>query len=246
METEGLARVAVAPGATAAEVVANVVARHSRIAKIFLSTIDVSHAGSLTPKPDVKKFDEEALELRAQFNVPFWMAIVLTAESRHELLPKAVFEAAGFHRSMGDAVKSIVPVDMLGRELLRHAEDARPLGKIVTISSKVELQFQQYAHIPMLDFRSRSGATGFAHVQQVVQHLGQPGAILDSGKSYHFYGYELLEEQDFRAFLGRALLYTPIVDHRWIAHQLIEGACALRISPTKKTGSSPKFVATVA
>lgn len=32
-------------------------------------------------------------------------------------------------------------------------------------------------------------------------------------------------------FLGRALLFTPVVDGRWVAHQMIEGQCALRVSP---------------
>ena len=75
--------------------------------------------------------------------------------------------------------------------------------------------------------------------------LKQPGALLSSGKSYHFYGANLLTDEDLRIFLGRALLFAPITDKTWIAHQLIEGSCALRISSRKDYGGPPKIIAII-
>jgi hypothetical protein len=39
--------------------------------------------------------------------------------------------------------------------------------------------------------------------------------------------------------LARALLLAPIIDRAWVAHQLIERACGLRISPGKTYAQPP-------
>jgi hypothetical protein len=62
------------------------------------------------------------------------------------------------------------------------------------------------------------------------------GFLVETDKSYHFYGTKLLEEKELVEFLGRALLFAPIVDRAWISHQLIELCCALRISSRQPDG----------
>ncbi len=67
------------------------------------------------------------------------------------------------------------------------------------------------------------------------------GFLLQSGESYHFYGKGLLDDRALVRFLGQALLLAPVIDRAWIAHQLIEGASALRISK-KPSGSGEPVV----
>ncbi len=78
----------------------------------------------------------------------------------------------------------------------------------------------------------------------VLKVLGLSGFVLLSAKSYHFYGGELMEEVDLCRFLGKAFLFTPIVDRAWIAHQLMASACAPRVSQRPQYGA-PKVVARV-
>lgn len=59
------------------------------------------------------------------------------------------------------------------------------------------------------------------------------GAIINSGNSYHFIGCDLVNEAELVDFLAKGLLYGPITDTRWIAHQIIERSCTLRVG--KKT-----------
>lgn len=55
--------------------------------------------------------------------------------------------------------------------------------------------------------------------------------MLETDRSYHFYGAELQTVSEQTAFLARALFYSPIVDRAWIAHQLIDKRSNLRIAP---------------
>jgi hypothetical protein len=56
-------------------------------------------------------------------------------------------------------------------------------------------------------------------------------------------GWDLLPDESLVRFLGKVLLFAPIVDRAWVAHQLIEGACALRISSRAGYGGPPRLVA---
>jgi hypothetical protein len=42
--------------------------------------------------------------------------------------------------------------------------------------------------------------------------------------------------------LAKALLFAPIIDRAWVAHQMIERACGLRISPGKTYSQGPIVV----
>ena len=66
------------------------------------------------------------------------------------------------------------------------------------------------------------------------------GFILNSGNSYHYISKKLTTENGLLDFLGRAILYGPLTDVRWIAHQIIERSFTLRIG--MKNGTLPFLV----
>jgi hypothetical protein len=91
-----------------------------------------------------------------------------------------------------------------------------------------------------LDFHCPSSAPNLELVAEALRLLDiGAGFILESGKSYHFYGRRLITDSERISFLSRALLLAPIVDRSWIAHQLLEGACGLRISRRQPSGLPP-------
>jgi hypothetical protein len=95
----------------------------------------------------------------------------------------------------------------------------------------------------MLDFRIRPSDENEELAIKVLARLGTPGTLVNSGNSYHFYGDRLLRGgAALSRFLGGASLFSPFVDQRWVAHQLIEGACALRVSPGKSFAAPPLVV----
>ncbi len=72
-------------------------------------------------------------------------------------------------------------------------------------------------HIPMMDFRIESGKDDGQPnlLKEALKKLGQTnGVLLDSGKSYHYYGFQLLAEHEWRRFMAISLLLEPLVDVR--------------------------------
>jgi hypothetical protein len=70
----------------------------------------------------------------------------------------------------------------------------------------------------------------------------QRGLLFKSGASFHYYGLRLMDETEWRQFLGRCLLTAPLTDARYVAHRLIEGFGVLRIASTRRKPVSPFLV----
>lgn len=94
------------------------------------------------------------------------------------------------------------------------------------LDSNVKTAKGQY-HIPMADFRRY---VSLKLIREIFERLEIPGIIFKSGRSYHFWGTKIVSETDFRIFLGKMLITTPLVDERYIGHRMIDGYCSLRIS----------------
>jgi len=84
----------------------------------------------------------------------------------------------------------------------------------------------------MMDFKCGVTAANLALLTNLLkdQRFGR-GCLLESGRSYHYYGFQLLPEDLWRTFLGTCLLMTGFADDRYIGHQLVDGYCVLRLSP---------------
>ena len=96
----------------------------------------------------------------------------------------------------------------------------------------------------MIDFHCPAQADNDELVSSTIAALAiGPGYLVESGESYHFYGLGLLSDSDLPAFLGKILLLCPIVDRAWVAHQLMEGVCALRVSPRSQQEIGPTLLA---
>jgi hypothetical protein len=101
-------------------------------------------------------------------------------------------------------------------------------------------------HLPLLDLGVTLGPDGQASAIDAMNALGLSGLLFESGRSYHFYGAQPVPQSELVALLARAQLLSPMVDSRWVSHQLIDGRCGLRISTdSEKTPLAPVFVARV-
>ncbi len=230
------------------DVVAGLIRTFPEIDFVTLAELTVPPVGTnklIMRDAAVKIINDEALDLREKFNIPFWMAIASVAQSYNATLPSELLRAAAFHQSMAsvDVDLERVAAQSMTSEYLRERSRGIHPTRILTFSSQVRLKDQSIAHFPMLDFRIAPSRANLSTVITMLGELGHDGVILNSGQSYHFYGITLLSVDELREFLGKALLFTPIVDYRWIGHQLIEGACALRLSSGTKRQSIPTVTA---
>lgn len=109
----------------------------------------------------------------------------------------------------------------------------------LSVVSRVRTQ-NGYYHIPLLDMDLPINEASPGEAEEVAHGLGiNHGAIINSGKSYHFWGLDLLAEDEWRRFMYRALLLDR-VDSRWIGHRLLDGHASLRIS--QKRSIPPKVI----
>lgn len=100
-----------------------------------------------------------------------------------------------------------------------------------------------YAHLSLMDFQVLYEESKIGAVVDVMRTCGATeGAILDSGNSFHGYGFNLMSQATWQRLMHQALLST-LTDTRYIAHRLLEGVGVLRISATATKPKVPRVVA---
>jgi hypothetical protein len=132
--------------------------------------------------------------------------------------------------------------DVTARRLRKMIRDL-PLGKSLALCSRCHIDDGSWRHIPMMDFYCPPTTRNLEVVYAALLRLGQVrGVILDSGRSYHYYGCDMMTDAGWRDFLSASLLLMPFTDSRYIAHRLLGGACALRLSKSKHKRQIPRVV----
>lgn len=177
----------------------------------------------------------------------FWEYALRQAIDADESTRQYLLGGALRHASGDEGLQRLTISDFA--EALRNGNyEGLPERTIVSLTSLVETSDSgaEERHLPMLDLAARSTEGGKQAVVEALRALGLRGIIFTSGRSYHFYGAQTLSKEAAVKTLGRAQLLSPIVDARWIAHQLMDGRCGLRISTDLERHIEPhRFVAHV-
>jgi hypothetical protein len=109
----------------------------------------------------------------------------------------------------------------------------------VAICSGCNMRDGTRLHIPMMDFSCKVHPDNLKLIQILIQFMGLRGAILDSGNSYHFYGFDLIDENAWLNLMSKFLLSSPLADFRYIAHRLLGRTCVLRLTPNAIKPTTP-------
>lgn len=182
---------------------------------------------------------ETAERLRKDFGIPFWDAILAISMKRGQM-PDRYVELAILHDKSPDEYSIDVLQSELTAERIDSIERDLKEGFVLALASRVQLQSGGFAHIPMMDFRCDPSPQNAAFVKRALRAMGQDAGILvDSVRSYHFYGVRLMTQDAWLQFLAMGILFTPIVDARYIAHRLADGACRLRVGKGPNKPSMP-------
>lgn len=174
--------------------------------------------------------------------IPFWHSVFRLGAQSEVGVAESVLEAALYSQSTEHY--AYIPCDDSFTARAVSAVEAAPVDVYIVASSSVET-VEGRRHIPMLDFSVKERWPGaLATAVGAIRALGVPGTVLASGRSFHFIGDEPATWENYSAFLYRALLLAPIVDERWVSHQLLAGRATLRVSPNSH-GQVPHEVARV-
>jgi hypothetical protein len=137
----------------------------------------------------------------------------------------------GIRQDTGRRVFGKIPAAQVSAEALRIRSEGLGFGELLGLISKVELCDGGSAHIPMMDFSCETSPQNLSSITHLLSDMRKGvGFLLESGRSYHYYGAELLTDEGWRQFIGKCLLMFGYVDDRYIGHQLVDGYCVLRLS----------------
>jgi hypothetical protein len=154
------------------------------------------------------------------------------------------FLLQGIQQDRGERILTKVLRDEISTDKLLGF--ARGLGEdqLLAVISKVSLGGGETGHIPMMDFMAPPSSKNQEVLTRLLRelHYGR-GWLLESGRSYHYYGDQILTAEEWKVFLGKCLLMSGYVDDRYIGHQLVDGHCVLRLSAGKLKVSLPRVVA---
>jgi len=183
------------------------------------------------------------LAIREKLNLPFWDSVLLYM-TKHPETGESVLRRVTRHNPQ-DLDSFPIHRSECSELRLREMIEDLPVNSMLAISSKVLTGQHEVLHFPMLDFHCPASPGNDLLVKTVLREIGLEGYVAKSGGSYHFYGCTLVDEKSLITILARSLLFCPIIDRAWIAHQLIERACGLRISPGKNYEKCPEIIGIV-
>jgi len=190
--------------------------------------------------PDENAILANATALRSTSRLPFWEALMLSCFGEQRDYTRLVREAT-FHQSHTDSLIRISRDEVLAGRLAKLMNE-QPAGHHLSFSSRIDLGGEGMRQLPLLDFHCPETAENDRLVSEVCKELyPRTALVFSSGESYHALGLDPMDECGFRDFLARSLLFAPIVDARYVAHQLLEGACALRLSNSSDKPNRPRL-----
>ena len=207
--------------------------------RVPASSRTVQERVSLTPP--VADVLQHALELREGTGLPFWDSAMVSSFGIGDVVDP-LLRAAVHHNPRPPTLARLSRTDCTPENIQALASLCLE-GEGVALLSAVTVDDGGTRHFRMLDFHLPCGRENQATAVASLDALrsGQ-GFLVESGKSYHFLGVDTVSSEELMAFLARALLLGPVVDRAWIAHQMLEGRCALRVSSRVGQTNMPKVV----
>lgn len=164
----------------------------------------------------------------------FWEALLSSSVSAERSTRRGILSQALTQREPL-TVRQRLPVGEFLNRLENGAYADLPERGVAALCSRISLNGEaRDMHLPMIDFAIMASPHNDEVMVDLGDSLGLHGSIFDSGKSYHFYGARPLSADELPRFLARAQLLAPLVDHRWVCHQILDGECSLRISTDRE------------
>jgi hypothetical protein len=168
-------------------------------------------------------------QISSESGVPFWEALASIRMRKGEF-DERLIRAALLHVPNPTTIPFDLPrSDVLNGGVQKIASQV-PEGNALAVCSKVRLLTGESVHVPMMDFSCPCSDGNARAVAKMLKIVGQSeGILVESGRSYHFYGISLLTQEEWIDFMAKAMLFAPFVDPRYVAHRLADGQCRLRI-----------------
>jgi hypothetical protein len=178
-------------------------------------------------------------------DLPYWESIIVSSWSTAKL-DMLIGQALQHDFTREENTRFDIRANELTPDRIRQAIESLDAGWVLALCSKCEALDGSQWHIPMMDFRCAPSPMNLERTRIALKQLGQTrGAILESGRSYHYYGFELQDRKQWIEFMAKSLLLAPFIDARFVAHRLLEGTSVLRLTSSERKPRVPCVVATL-
>lgn len=171
-------------------------------------------------------FVNSALKVREKYFLPFWDSLMLSFFDK-ENIPEELLKRALLHNKNVNKHKTI-DINYI-RGILDNNQENN-----LSINSEVLLKNGDIKHFFLIDFHVRQSEINLDTISKILKLLQLSGYILDSGQSYHFISDCLYDFDNVLDLLAKSLLYSPLIDRAWVAHQILERSCSLRVGSKHK------------
>jgi hypothetical protein len=169
-----------------------------------------------------------AERLKSVSDKPRWN----TTLAKHE--QEFVIKERLFHdRSEEFSRRRIVPAKKISKSYFDGIVSGLSPDQAIAVCSICTTKDGDVMHIPMMDFSCEIAPANLDLLILLIRHIGLRGAILESGNSYHFYGFDLIDAKTWMELMAIFLLSAPLSDVRYIAHRILGQTCVLRITANK-------------
>jgi len=188
----------------------------------------------------------KTLRLLANNDLPYWESILAASWTTRKL--DLIIKESLKHDSKTEIDKRFeIRTDNSFEDHISKRVASLSSRSVLALCSICKLKSGSIGHIPMMDFRCSPSKKNLQRIIVALNNIQQAkGVILETGKSYHFYGLNIISDEDWRQFLAKCLLLAPLVDTRYIAHRLQIGACVLRLTACEQKPFSPRVVKVLA
>ena len=231
-------------GAETAECLRFIISTNPEIRRLALAVIErpapLQERLSLTPSE--QGLVDLALSLREKTHLPFWDALHLASFGMRDVSER-LLDQARFHQPNAGKEQWVDATCVVDGHL-KHLSDSHVGPSMLSVLSEVDMNSGERRHLVFIDFHVPVSIENTAIVCEVAKSLVHyPALIIESGASYHLIGTELVDVKQFRDTLASALLFGPLTDRAYIAHQLLEGRAALRFSKGGHFNFVPRLLA---
>jgi len=168
-----------------------------------------------------KEFISVALNIRDRLRLPFWDCLMLSLFDK-ENVSADLLSSALSHNPNSEKIKTR-DIEDIRKFLSTNPQDN------LSLNSEVHFKNKTVKHFFLLDFHIFQSTNNLRIVSNILRVLDLHGYILDSGDSYHFVSDSFFDVNSLINLLAKALLFSPIVDRAWVAHQILERSCSLRV-----------------
>ena len=172
-----------------------------------------------------------------------YLEILLELSAKADFLVDGILDAVNYHHKHSPERVWVSKTNSVSKCIM---EMERSFGTTfhIALCSRVLSNESNNMHIPMLDFHVEKTSKSFEIVKKITRILfGSNFIVLETNRSFHSFGLVLKRDEEFKKILANSLLFAPIVDNAYVAHQLIEGEATLRISKDITSKKAPIVVA---